>query len=229
VSIDYWDIKRDGTIQLLDLTVMSRNYALFPNRFLRDAAGNLVGIDNRWVNAGETVTKGVDIGVRWTGKLGPGRFSATLDGTFLDEKKSRIVASAPFGPSEVDVFTRSGDLGLSWKHNASFTYTQGPWSGTITQIYRTGYDDAVLPGVANGTVRPPNWDPKVDDYWLHNVAVAYTGLKGWTIIGGVKNIFNEDPPFTAAYDSNTGAGSSWEPRVADPRGRSYTLSVTYKF
>jgi iron complex outermembrane receptor protein len=229
VSLDYWDIKREGTVQLLDLTLLSRNYALFPNRFLRDAAGNIIAIDNRWVNAGETVTKGVDVGVRWNGKVGPGNFYFTLDGTYLDEKKSRVVASAPFGASEVGVFTRSGDLGLTWKHNASLTYSQGPWSGTLTQLYRTGYDDAVLPGVANGTVRPPNWDPKVDDYWIHNVAVSYSGFKNLTIIGGVKNIFNEDPPFTAAYDSNTGAGSSWEPRVADPRGRSYTLTMTYKF
>ena len=31
------------------------------------------------------------------------------------------------------------------------------------------------------------------------------------------------------YDTNTGAGSSWEPRVADPRGRSYVLRAEYKF
>ena len=33
----------------------------------------------------------------------------------------------------------------------------------------------------------------------------------------------------ANYDTNTGAGSSWEPRIADPRGRAFTLSVEYKF
>lgn len=229
VSVDYWDIKRDGTIQLLDLTTMSRNYALFPDRFLRDAAGLLVGIDNRWVNAGETITKGIDVGVRWNGRLGPGRFLFSLDGTYLDEKKSRVTEAAPFGPSEVGKFTRSGDLGLSWKHNATFTYSQGPWTGTVTQIYRKGYDDFVLPGVANGSVSPPDWSAKVDDYWVHNVSLAYTGFKNWTLVGGVKNLFNEDPPFTVAYDSNTGAGSSWEPRVADPRGRAYTLTVTYRF
>jgi iron complex outermembrane receptor protein len=229
VSVDYWDIKREGTIQLLDLTTLSRNYALFPDRFLRDASGNITHIDNRWVNAGETVTKGVDIGVRWNGRVGPGGLSFSLDGTYLDEKKSRIIESAPFGPSEVGVFTRSGDLGLVWKHNATLTYTQGPWAGSLTQIYRSGYDDFVLPGVANGSVRPPDWDPKVDDYWVHNVAVSYSGFKGFTIVGGIKNIFGEDPPFSVAYDSNTGAGSSWEPRVADPRGRAYTLSVTYRF
>ena len=39
------------------------------------------------------------------------------------------------------------------------------------------------------------------------------------------NLFDTDPPFAITYDSNTGAGSSWEPRVADPRGRSYTLTL----
>ena len=50
-----------------------------------------------------------------------------------------------------------------------------------------------------------------------------------TVIAGIKNLFNTDPPFSAASDTNTGAGSSWEPRVADPRGRSFTLSAEYKF
>ena len=31
------------------------------------------------------------------------------------------------------------------------------------------------------------------------------------------------------YDGNTGAWSSWEPRVADPRGRSFTVGVEVKF
>jgi len=46
---------------------------------------------------------------------------------------------------------------------------------------------------------------------------------------GVRNLFNTDPPFAITYDSNTGAGSSWELRVADPRGRSFTLLVEAKF
>ena len=46
---------------------------------------------------------------------------------------------------------------------------------------------------------------------------------------GVKNLLDKDPPFSAAYDTNTGAGSSWEPRVADPRGRAFTFTVDYKF
>jgi iron complex outermembrane receptor protein len=42
-------------------------------------------------------------------------------------------------------------------------------------------------------------------------------------------VLDTDPPFANSYDTNTGSGSSWEPRVADPRGRSYVLTVEYKF
>jgi iron complex outermembrane receptor protein len=229
VSVDYWDIRRDGTVQSLALSDLVKNYTLFPGNFLRDAAGNLVAIDSRWVNAGQTITKGVDINARVQGRLNDGRWSVVLDGSYLVEKKSRLLSSAPFSASEVGVFTRAGDLGLRWKHSLTGTYTRGAWTGTLQHLYRSGYDDYVLPGVANGSVVPPNWSPKVKAYQLWNTSVSWSGIKNLTLTAGVKNLLDKDPPFSAAYDSNTGAGSSWEPRVADPRGRSYTFQIDYKF
>ena len=227
-SLDYWDIKREGTIQLLDITVLSRNFASFPDRFFRDASGNLVTIDDRWINGGETKTRGIDVNLKLNGRAGPGRYVATLDGTYLIEKKSRVAPQAP-NPSEVANFTRAGDLGLRWKHNATFTYVLGDWSATMQQLHSTGYKDSVLPGVLNGTVVPSQWKPNVDDYTIYNVSVTYTGIKRLSITAGVKNIADRAPPFAVAYDGNTGAGSSWEPRVADPRGRAYTLLLSYTF
>lgn len=228
-NVDWWSIKRTDTIQALGLSTFLTNYDLFGNRFIRDANGRLAHIDISWINAGEVITKGLDLGARLNGKVGPGRYSAAIDGTYLLDKKSRLVTSAPFGPSEIARFTRAGDLGLRWKHNASFTYRYGSWSSTLTQIYRSGYKDAVLPGVANGTVIPPNLNPTVDRYILYHLSVTYTGFKNLTLTAGIKNLLDTDPPFSAAYDTNTGAGSSWEPRVADPRGRSFTFLATYKF
>ena len=49
------------------------------------------------------------------------------------------------------------------------------------------------------------------------------------LFGDIKGDFSFGLTTSATYDTNTGAGSSWEPRVADPRGRSYTLRVDYKF
>ena len=228
-NLDWWHIKKTGTIQALPIASLIANFDLFPQNFIRNAAGNLAFIDIRSVNAGETSTKGVDIGAKLNGSLLSGKYSATVDGSYLIEKKSRLVVSAPFGPSEIARFTRSGDLGLRWKHAASFTYKQGDWSGTLYQFFSSGYKDAVLPGVANGSVVPTNYDPNVKSYTTYHTSVTYTGIKNLSLTAGVRNLLDQDPPFSAAYDTNTGAGSSWEPRVTDPRGRSFTFLVKYTF
>ena len=124
---------------------------------------------------------------------------------------------------------RTSDIGLRWKHTAYVSYRKGNWSATTKQVYRISYVDAVLPGVANGTVHPPQWSPTVKAYDIFGLSVTYKGLKNMTIVAGIKNLFNTHPPFSATYDTNTGAGSDWEPRIADPRDRSFTMRVDYQF
>jgi iron complex outermembrane receptor protein len=208
---------------------MVANYALFPGYFGRDAAGTLTSIDNRWINAGETATKGLEVGIRANGLAMGARWGVLFDVSYLLDKKSRLLTSSPFGASEIGVATRTGDVGIRWKHTLALTYARGNWGGSLSQIYRSGYADFVLPGVANGTVTPADWNPRVKPYSIFNLSASYTGVKNVTLTAGVKNLFDTKPPFSATYDTNTGAGSSWEPRVADPRLRSFTFLVEYKF
>lgn len=76
---------------------------------------------------------------------------------------------------------------------------------------------------------------RIDDYsgsyTTYNLSVSYLGLmdEGLKLTAGIKNLFDKEPPFAITYDGNTGAGSSWEPRVADPRGRSFQVSAEVKF
>jgi iron complex outermembrane receptor protein len=228
-NLDWWWIKRTGTIQAFDITTLSQNYASFPSAFIRDANGTLQAIDDRWINAGGTVTKGLELGAKANGRVMDGRWGLNFDLAYLLDKKSKVTPNAPWGASEVAVATRTGDLGIRWKHTLEFTYAQGPWSGSLGQIWRSGYADFVLPGVANGTVSPPDWKQNVDRYVTYNASIGYTGIKNLGLTFGIKNLLDTKPPFSATYDTNTGAGSSWEPRVADPRLRSFTLLVDYKF
>jgi len=227
-NVDWWEVRREGTIQAFGLRTLAENYNLFSSNFQRDASGNIVAVDTRWVNAGETITKGLEVGLRTTFLAAGARWNANFDVSYLLEKKSRLTANAPFGASEVGRFTRAGDLGIRWKHTASLTRSEGDWVTTFQHVYRSGYDDFVLPGVANGTIKPAEWSPRVLPYSIFNASVAYTGFKNTTLTFGIKNLLNDDPPFSVAYDTNTGAGSSWEPRVADPRGRAFTLRVEYR-
>jgi iron complex outermembrane receptor protein len=229
MSLDWWSIRREGTIQILSLTQLIDNYNLFPDRFIRDAAGKLIAVDQRWVNAGETETSGLEFSLRNGFTAMDARWTAGLDGTYLLKKRSRVVSSAAWGPSEVGQFTFAGDLGLSWKHNAFISRTKGSWITTLSQVFRAGYNNQVLPGVAAGAVTPPDLKTKVDPYTTYNLAMTYTGIKNLRLTGMVRNLFDRDPPFAITYDSNFGSGSSWEPRVADPRGRAFMLSLDYRF
>jgi iron complex outermembrane recepter protein len=228
-NIDWWEVNRRGTILTFNTTQLLANYDLFKDRFIRRPDGTIAFVDTRWVNAGETMTKGVELGLRGNTDMGRGKLSAGFDVSRLLGKRSKLLPTSPWAPDELGVFTRATEIGIKWKHTAFVSYRQGNWTAQVNNLYRGGYLDAVLPGVRSGAVRPPDWKPKVEPYNIFGLSLSYRGLKNITVIAGVKNLFNTDPPFSATYDTNSGAGSSWEPRVADPRGRSYTLRLDYKF
>ena len=228
-NLDWWSISRTNTIQSLDLATLSKNYNLFASNFVRDANGDITSIDDRWINSGGTVTRGIELGMKAGGTAFGGRWGMDYDLSYLLDKKTQLLANSPWGASEIAIATRTGDLGIRWKHTLNLNFSRGAWIGNLTQIWRSGYADFVLPGVANGSVTPPNWNPRVDRYVIYNASVTYTGIKSLTLTAGIKNLFDTKPPFSAAYDTNTGAGSSWEPRVADPRLRSFLMQVNYKF
>jgi len=230
-NLDLWEVRKENAIDTFTLATLLANYELFKGNFIRAAAGALVQIDQRWVNAGTRITRGIDAGARTNGKAWDGVWSAGIDGAYLLEKKSRATGNTPFGASEVGRFTFTGDLGLKWKHTATVAFKKGDWSTALYNAYRAGYKDQVLPGVANGLVTPANYQQKVDPYSILHASISYrySGIRHLTLSAGVKNIFDQDPPFAITYDSNTGAGSAWKPRVAGPRGRSINLFASYKF
>ncbi|HYE28067.1 MAG TPA: TonB-dependent receptor [Allosphingosinicella sp.] len=231
-SVDWWSIAVDNTIAELTLRQLIENAALFPERFIRNPpeTGDIVAIDRRWINAGARRTQGLEISLRGAVDTLGGRIAAGLDGTYLLKKKEKLTQAAPYGPSLIGVFTFAGDLGIRWKHNAFISYTTDNFNITFTQIFREGYRNFALPGIASGAITRPDYNVNVSDYIIYNLSLSYNGLApGLRLSAGVKNLFDRDPPFAITYDGNTGAGSSWEPRVADPRGRSYTFSAEVKF
>lgn len=230
LSVDWWSIAVDNTLAILTLRQLIDNATLFPDRFIRDGATNITFIDQRWANAGARRTQGIEVSFRAATDLFNGRLSGGLDGTYLLKKKEKLTQTSAYGPDQVGVFTFAGDLGVEWKHNAYITWANDNISLSLSQIFRKGYRNFALPGIAAGTVTRPDYNVNVSDYVTYNFNVSYTGfMPNFKLTGGIKNLFDKDPPFAITYDGNTGAGSSWEPRVADPRGRSFIISAEVKF
>jgi len=227
-SIDYWSVAVDDTIGALTLRQLLDNIAYFPDRVTR-TNGIITLIDLTADNIGSRRTKGIEVSLRAGFDGLGGAFTAGLDGTYLVEKKEKFLPSAPYGASLIGKFTFAGDLGLRWKHSAWINFAKDNWSLNFSQIYRSGYDNQALPGIANGTVTRADYNPRVKPYIIYNLSGTVDIMERMRLTLGVKNLFNTDPPFAITYDSNTGAGSSWEPRVADPRGRSFTVTAEVKF
>jgi iron complex outermembrane receptor protein len=228
-SVDLWDIAVDDTIGVLTITQLLDNAAYFPERIHRNGAGIIDLLDLRTANIGSRRTRGLEVTLRGGMEALGGKFAAGLDGTYMLRRKEKLFPSAPYSASLVGVFTFTGDLALKWKHNAFISYENDGFSLSFSQIWRNGYKNYALPGIANGSVTRPDYNPRVSKYVIYNLTAGYKINDQFGLVLGVKNLFDKDPPFAITYDSNFGSGSSWEPRVTDPRGRSFTASVTAQF
>lgn len=224
-SFDFWSIAVDDTIGNLSIRQLLDNIVDFPDRVTR-TGGIITLLDLRADNIGSRRTQGLEVSLRAGFDALGGSLTAGMDGTYLLKKREKFLPASPFGPSQIGIFTYGGDLGLKWKHSAFVTYEKDAFTFSFSQLFRNGYkNNTAIPG---STARP-DFNPRVKAYVIYNTSASYTFDEKFKLTGGIKNIFNTDPPFAITYDSNSGAGSSWEPRVADPRGRSFTIAAEVKF
>jgi iron complex outermembrane receptor protein len=229
-SLDYWEIKRYDHIYELTPQQVLANYQTFPEALVRGTNGRLDGpggyIRAGFVNASGDITKGWDLSLNADWSWLNGRWNARLDGTYIESYKSRVFDSESY--TEFAGQWSNRDIYPHWKHTASATYETGPWGFTLYQQYTHSYKDDYTGRLAGGIAPPAGWDPYVHKYIVYHLNATYKGFQHWTIAAGIKNLLNEDPPFSA-HNLDFAAGAGWDPRVADPRGRAYTLRLTYTF
>jgi iron complex outermembrane receptor protein len=74
-----------------------------------------------------------------------------------------------------------------------------------------------------------DFDPSntVGAYTTADVYGSYTVSKRMTVVAGIRNIANVEPPFTNQADLFQSGG--WDSRYASPYGRAYYLRGTFTF
>lgn len=228
-SFDYWNIKIDNRIAALSGLTLVQNYDRYKQFVVRDPAqGNIITqVIAPYFNLAGDKTDGVDVSLAMVFKTDLGKWSANLDGTYTNSYKSRFSPADPWVErlGNFGNYDFGYDLKLKWKHSASLTWSQGPWSSTFSQSYSSGYD-----GEVGGYVgfTPPNLPSKVSATTLYNLSVNYTGIKNLSLTAGIKNLFDTKPAFSGHNIDNV-AGAGWDARVGDPRLRAFTLRASYKF
>lgn len=228
IALDWWEIERENTIRSADLRALIDNYDLFKDNWIRDASGEVIAIDRRFINSGGSLMRGVELDANFTTELAGGTFRLNLNGSYISMFRTKTLETSPYSDNLVGEYVRYLNLPLRWKHTLTGSYTKGHWTHTVSQLHRDGYYDELPISVEIGSYIPSQWKPRVDGYTTYSYNVTWTGIEKLKLGFGIKNLFNQDPPFTA-HQNDFGAGAGWEPRVADPRGRAYTLLVEYAF
>jgi iron complex outermembrane receptor protein len=169
------------------------------------------------MNLGEVKTRGVDLSLLWRLPKNPwGNFSLTMDGTYVDRYDYQNEPGGPFTENA----GRYADASpvFRWRHNAALAWGMAPWTFTLANRFMSGYDDQ--------NQVDPEFAQRVEHYSLWSLSGTYSGNKQVDVTAGVKNLLNEDPPYT---NQTTTFQQGYDPRYTDPLGRTFYVRATYKF
>jgi iron complex outermembrane receptor protein len=232
MTVDYYDIERKNTIGTLSDDLLFTSPAKYAANFIRGAGapGDPVGapgvidhVDLRTINLGKIHTTGLDISVRAQTPSSPyGIFKFGLNGNRVLKYDYQIERDGDWSHNLGNfAFVNDGNGSTyriipRWRHYATGTWEFERWAFTVANSYTSGYVDANADGQ----------DHRVGAYRIWDFYTAYSGVKNLTLIGGVRNLFDRNPPFT---NSGQNFQVGFEPKFTNPAGRSIFGKLVWKF
>jgi iron complex outermembrane receptor protein len=183
------------------------------------------------INFGETHVEGFDVDFRYRLPAATaGVFTFGLNGTYISKYDAQNLDESFFSINDKvsPIVNGAGGVIPRWRHYAFVNWRKGEWDFTFAQNYQQGYQD--IPGTFEDPTDPAFKPHKVGDYMVFHLSGSYQGLldKNLRVTLGIRNLFDEDPPYTNAGGQNW-FQSGYDPGYADPRGRTFYANLTYKF
>ena len=236
VTIDYFDIKIENTIQQFGaentLTACYQNNdAAACARILRTAGGSLYVGDGQVVdlnvNIGSLQTKGVDLSIGYTGvEIGAaGSLNFSIAGTYLDklyvEPGAGIAGydcAGVFGGRCAGV--PNGIPSPEWRHMARIGWAT-PFNVDLSLAWR------YLGKTEEFEAAAGNIDSKFDAESYFDLYGSWAILDNATVRLGINNILDNDPSINGNVGT-TGNGNTY-PQVYDALGRFIFTGVSMKF
>jgi iron complex outermembrane receptor protein len=159
-------------------------------------------------NLGKYTVTGADFSA--STRVGPATFR--FDGSYIARYRYQFAIDGPY-VDNVGAFTGENYGIPRWRHNVQVNYRTGPFGVTVAQNFILGYRDA------SGTRR-------VGSFETFDVQGNWEGWRGLGVTLGVKNLLDRHPP---ASDQGQSFQVGYDPRIADPHGRTYYVGLRYKF
>ncbi|WP_229205660.1 TonB-dependent siderophore receptor [Duganella sp. Leaf126] len=229
LSVDYWNIRLTQQIDTLkDFDVLG-NPVTFASVYHRNPQGNLSTdgsqcpdpatcgyLDLHNQNLGDVNTNGLDLGANYRLRTGNfGNFNFAMNSTWVHKYEYQNFIGGAFN-NKLGTFSGDGVI-FRWQNTLNMTWSKDKFGAGLTARYKSGYQDQVTEDF--GANHVPSYTT-FDGYGSWQV------IKGLTLTAGVRNIFDRDPPLS--YQSGT-FQAGYDPRYADPMGRTFYARGTYNF
>ena len=211
-GFDLWRISKDNEVGVptVETAVQKGFYSRVDNQWK-------VFVTNQNIAASET--QGIDVDFRLRlGDTPVGRLTVTDSATYYMSVKRQNEPGDPIKEYAGTFLTPR------WRNTLTFSLDNGPWSTTATIRTTDGMRDTnqEYGSTAYNNAREINSHEELD------VGFQYTGIKGLTVGGNIKNLLDRAPPFSAKGTANQ-YGSLGFPYIYSPRGRFFQMSASYKF
>jgi iron complex outermembrane receptor protein len=238
VGIDYFRVQRKNSLQAVSDTTAFDYYGVLDPlnaqgrfvRYSRLANGNCSN-DNLTTptpanvpcainyavqvqeNVGAYTVSGADASVAYRLGLGrAGKLRSGFDGTLVQSYKYHFAKGGPV-TNNTGRFTSDNGAVPRCRGTTSANWNLGPWGATFSQNFVAGYKDK-------------EGDRRVGSVETYDIQGQWTGIKGLTLVLGVRNIFDRYPP---ASNQDQSFQVGYDPRYGDPFGRLYRGRISYLF
>jgi iron complex outermembrane recepter protein len=193
----------------------------FASYITRDANGNIVFISQTNANLFKINVSGLDINLDYDIPVGPGYILLRGNGSYyytynMQQFNGTWISQINQGDSQAGV---GGGVIVRWRHSLTLGYVAPSWELSATQNYQEPYLDA-----KSTITQVPRY---VSAYDTFDMQGSFTGLDHFDFTLGVKNLFNQNPPYTNYGSITNNFVGGYDLAYGSPIGRYVYATVAY--
>jgi iron complex outermembrane receptor protein len=227
---DLWDVKIRDAVSSVSEQLIFSNPAYYRDlftTFTQPATGTTYwAIKSLAINIGKTHNQGIDWDLTGRQKFSFGNLTSNLQGTYLI-KSDYTKPGTQDWTSSMNFFGVNNNV--SFRHVVRWTNTldTGAFSNSLSANYRNGYTDAAADVLNLSTNKLENLRLHVPSHLTWDWQGKWNVTKAVALRAGIKNLLDRDPPLSLRNSSGHQVG--FDPRYADPLGRTFYMSGSYTF
>ncbi|MET0518139.1 MAG: TonB-dependent receptor [Burkholderiaceae bacterium] len=228
LGLDFWWVHLKQTIDAIPQFALFNNYSAFPQLqpYFHFSAGNQLSVisncpgaqcgyvDQTLQNLGKRRTNGIDLSALYKLPTAVGTFDFSLNSTYVIKYEFQDFKDG-YWVKNVGNYGESGPI-FRWQHNLSTNWRKDSFGAGVVVHFKSGYADF-----------DPSTHARAPSYLTTDLFGSWAPRKDISLILGVRNLFDRDPPYTNQSDLFQAGG--WDSRYADPTGRAYYVRGTYSF